>query len=250
MTANGKSLTSVGIYLRALRSICNQAIEEGALKKEDYPFGKRRYQIPAGRNVKKALTLADIQKIFAYEPTTESEGKARDLWLFSYLANGINMKDICRLRYRDIDGDRLTFIRSKTERTSRKNLKPVVVLLSDEAKEIIVRWGIKPKQTDAFVFGLLTDGLTSDREYRTIKQVTKQVNIYIKRIAKAVGIEANVTTYSARHSFSTVLKRSGAPVEFISESLGHSDIRTTENYLDSFEDDTKRKYANALTAFD
>jgi site-specific recombinase XerD len=54
---------------------------------------------------------------------------------------------------------------------------------------------------------------------------------------------------AARHSFSTVLKRSGASIEFISESLGHSNLKTTENYLDSFEDETRKKYSDVLTNF-
>ncbi|MBN8857819.1 MAG: tyrosine-type recombinase/integrase [Sphingobacteriales bacterium] len=37
---------------------------------------------------------------------------------------------------------------------------------------------------------------------------------------------------SARHSYATTLKHSGARTEFIQESLGHTDVRTTENYLD------------------
>lgn len=53
-----------------------------------------------------------------------------------------------------------------------------------------------------------------------------------------------------QHSFSTILKRSGVSTEFISESLGHTDLRTTENYLDSFEKDIKKKYARKLIAFD
>jgi site-specific recombinase XerD len=47
-----------------------------------------------------------------------------------------------------------------------------------------------------------------------------------------------------------VLKRSGAPIEFISESLGHKDLRTTENYLGSFEDDIKESYQKQLLNFD
>ncbi|MFR0893529.1 MAG: tyrosine-type recombinase/integrase [Alistipes onderdonkii] len=42
-------------------------------------------------------------------------------------------------------------------------------------------------------------------------------------------------TYVARHTFATVLKRSGVSVALISESLGHSDLSTTQIYLDSFE---------------
>ena len=53
----------------------------------------------------------------------------------------------------------------------------------------------------------------------------------------------------ARHTFSTVLKRSGVITEYIQEALGHSDIKTTENYLDSFEKEVKKKFAQRLTSF-
>lgn len=39
----------------------------------------------------------------------------------------------------------------------------------------------------------------------------------------------------ARHTYATVLKRSGVNIGIISESLGHSDLKTTQIYLDSFE---------------
>ncbi len=71
----------------------------------------------------------------------------------------------------------------------------------------------------------------------------------MNQIGETLGIESKITTYSARHSFETMLKRGGAPLEFISESLGHLDLKTTESYPDSFEDETKEKYANILTDF-
>ena len=250
MLDKGNSSTTVSMYLRTLRTLYNTAIEDGVCKRESYPFSRRRYQVPATRNVKKALPLVDLQKLFAYVPENDSEGLYRDLWLFSYLCQGINVKDIARLRYRDIEGGRLSFIRAKTEHTTRTNQRAIVVALTDEAKDIIQRWGTKPVHPEALVFGLLTEGLDPEAERKAIKQLTKQINKYIQRIAESVGIEQHVTTYTARHSYATVLKRSGAPVEFISEALGHSDIRTTESYLDSFEDDTRAKYAAALTAFD
>ena len=71
----------------------------------------------------------------------------------------------------------------------------------------------------------------------------------MKLIAKELGIDNIVTTYAARHSFSTILQRSGAPVSFISEALGHSNVQTTQNYLAGFEDDKKAETVQALTAF-
>ena len=72
----------------------------------------------------------------------------------------------------------------------------------------------------------------------------------MKAIAKTLGITNDVTTYAARHSFATILQRSGAGTAFISEALGHSSTKTTQNYLAGFEDETKRNLTKALTAFD
>lgn len=58
-----------------------------------------------------------------------------------------------------------------------------------------------------------------------------------------------ITTIYGRHSYSTVMKRSGASTEFIQEALGHADKKTTENYLDSFENEVKKEFAAMLMAF-
>ncbi len=250
MIGQGKSTTTVGIYLRSLRTIYNQAIEDGAIGREKYPFKKSKFQIPAGQNIKKALTLVELEKIFNY-PTVpnSSEDKAKDFWIFSYLCNGINIKDICRLKYSNLDGEKLIFQRAKTENTKKANQKSIVVYLTSEAKAIIDKWGNPSKLSSNYIFPILQSNTEPQDERNLVQYLTKQVNKYMKRIAKEVGIEKPVTTYAARHSFSTVLKRSGAPIEFISESLGHNNLKTTENYLDSFEDDVKKKYAESLTNF-
>ena len=82
-----------------------------------------------------------------------------------------------------------------------------------------------------------------------IQQLTHVINDNRKTIAKLIGIENNVTTYSARHSFATILQRSGASTEFICEALGHSNVKTTQNYLAGFEDETKKEAVKALIAF-
>ncbi|WP_128548805.1 site-specific integrase [Larkinella soli] len=250
MILEGRSATTIGIYLRALRAIINQAIDQGVLTPKQYPFGKNRYQIPGGRNIKKALSLAEVEKLFHYPALPGSpEAKARDFWVFSYLCNGINLKDICRLKWKDIDEDRIVFIRAKTARSTKGKQKAIVAILIDPAREIIEKWGTREKDPESYVFPILSPGITPKRERELIQYMNKYLNKYMKRIATSLGIEKPVTTYYARHSFATIMKRSGAPIEFISESLGHNDLKTTDNYLDSFEDDTKREYAKALLNF-
>jgi site-specific recombinase XerD len=52
-----------------------------------------------------------------------------------------------------------------------------------------------------------------------------------------IGLDVNLTTYVARHSYATVLKKSGVNVALISETLGHTDLKTTQIYLDSFDNE-------------
>ena len=63
----------------------------------------------------------------------------------------------------------------------------------------------------------------------------KTINKYLQMIGKHLAIETKLTTYVARHSYATVLKRSGVNTSIISESLGHSSEKVTQIYLDSFE---------------
>ena len=66
-------------------------------------------------------------------------------------------------------------------------------------------------------------------------KVLAKVNRELKVLASELEIEADMTTYVARHSFATVLKRSGVNTSIISEAMGHSSERVTQIYLDSFE---------------
>ena len=75
------------------------------------------------------------------------------------------------------------------------------------------------------------------------------VNRYLLDIVKELEIDKKVTTYYARHSFATILKKSGANIELIRESLGHSSSKTTSIYLDSFDDDVKKGISNILIDF-
>ncbi len=250
MLKEENSLTTVGIYLRPLRALFNVAIASGLASIELYPFGNKKYEIPSGRNIKKALTLADVGKIFNYQtiPGTTMD-KAKDFWLFTYFSNGINMKDIALLQYKNIKGDFINFIRSKTENSTRKNSKAISIFLNDEAKAIIKKWGNEDTTPTNYIFSILDKGMTAEKQFTTIQQFIKTVNKYMNKIAEDLKLEKHVTTYTARHTFSTVLKRSGASTEFISEALGHSNKKTTESYLDSFEQDTQKEFAKKLLEF-
>ncbi|HRY97485.1 MAG TPA: phage integrase SAM-like domain-containing protein, partial [Bacteroidales bacterium] len=87
----GRSLTTVSMYVRALRAIFNVAIENKDFKKERYPFGKKRYQVPASTKLKRALNKEQLSILFNAKPKTPEQEKARDFWFLSYALNGMNM---------------------------------------------------------------------------------------------------------------------------------------------------------------
>lgn len=247
MMTNNKSRTTVGIYLRSLRTIFNRANIDKSL----YPFGegKNKYSIPTGKNIKKALTLEEISKIFHYEaPEKSMADMAKDYWIFIYLCNGLNVKDLCLLKHKNIQGNVLYYERAKTKR-SKNTGEVITVSLKPQAKAIISKWGQLSVSPETYIFPHLLKGMTAETERKTIQQVTKNINKYMKRIAKETGINKEVTTYFARHSFATVLRNSGASTEFISEALGHSSMKTTKSYLAGFEQDTIHKTTDVLTSF-
>jgi len=245
---HANSNTTTGMYLRNLRAMYRKAIEKGLVTIEQYPFKKDHYEIPTGSNIKKALTQADVINIAAYDAPKGSQLHIyRDYWLFSYLCNGMNIKDMSRLKYSNIiDGETINFIRAKTAREKKNKPKAIQVIITKAVGRIIDTWGNKPKLSASYIFPILRPGMTPQQEYNAIYQVTKMINKHIKIIAENIGITQKVTTYVARHTFATVLKRSGASMEYISESLGHYSLSTTENYMSSFEVEEKKKWAGKL----
>ena len=81
---------------------------------------------------------------------------------------------------------------------------------------------------------------------RDVNQAVKVIYKYMKRIGGCLGLERLPTCMFARHTYSTVLKRANVPIEMISESLGHTSIKTTEIYLDSFENDRRADISKLL----
>jgi len=241
-----KNQTSVGMHFRNIRAIMNQARKANVIKDSQYPFGKDKFEIKTGESKKKALPISQIKAIFEYTDGNLTTEKYRDLWVFIYLCNGINVADLVKLKFSNIIDDEICFVRQKTERTT-KNRKVISAALTTEIQKIIDRWGNK-RVSSNFIFPYLDGNETPIEQNKTTKELTKRINKRMKLIGSALGIEG-ITTYTARHSFATVLKRSGANIAYISESLGHSDIKTTESYLASFEKGDRIKNAHLLTNF-
>ncbi len=247
LNKEGIAQTSLSIYLRSVRTLFNEAIRSRDIPRSAYPFYSKDsegYKIPSGSGTKIALTVAQMRSIATMELTGSPE-RCRDMFLLSFHLGGINFKDMLLLKWKNIKGGEVHFIREKTKHTQR-NAKNIIVPFSEPAKRIITKWGNPDKHPEAYVIPHLTVGLTPEKLRDNVKSFTKQVNTQLKKIGEVLNIEG-LSTYVARHSFATILKNSGAPVAFIGETLGHTSTKTTENYLKSFEGEQKRKHFDIIS---
>ena len=246
MRKSGKSQTTIAMNMRSLRSIINDAKRAGLIKDALYPFGRGKYEIQEGEGRKLALTLEQIGQVARYDDGTDTTAKYRDYWLFLYLCNGINVADFVKLKYDNIVNGEIYFVRQKTEHRTRTR-KEICVPISSPMQEIIDRWGNPPEKGN-YIFPILKGDESELERNNKTKYFTRSINRRMQSISKALGI-SHISTYTARHSFATVLKRSGTSIAYISESLGHQNIKTTENYLASFEREERAKNAELLTRF-
>ncbi len=253
MLQRGRSKTTIGIYLRNVRTVFNQEIEAKNISPDLYPFGKSKakFKIPSGSGTKKFLEKDELKKLYQHKVTLGSNAhRFRDYWFFIYLCNGLNVKDMGMLKYKNITNDKIIFVREKTKNTTKGNEIKIEVPLLPEAIEIIERWGNKYINPDTFLFPILNEGLSPRQVVRRIEDAVSDINKAMQEIAKSAGVNKNVTTYVARHTFATMLKREGFSTEFIQEALGHTDVRTTRSYLGSFDSGIKQKAAKSLLSFD
>lgn len=232
--ASGNSDTTIGIYLRNLKALYNEAITNKIVLAENYPFGAKKnglYEIPTSANNKKALSKAELKKLFDYEPVSTQEEQYRGLWIFSYYCNGLNIKDICLLKYSDIDGNLIEYKREKTKRSSQAQ-PPIIAAYIEPLRTIVEKFGV-PKNQNSYIFPYIELGDQEVEIKRKVSLVVKQINKYIKIITKKLDIQTKITTYNARHSYASMQRNSGVNLSSISQGLGHKNTSTTEAYLDS-----------------
>ena len=227
---------SIGIRFRSLRGLYNSAITDGLIKKTDYPFDTFKVSRFKEATAKRSLTKEDIRRIMDCEVRTLTKYPkpflqlAKDLFLFSYLSCGINLTDILHIRYADIVDGRLVFNRQKTGKLLSFQLQPA-------ALDILGKYRQPNAHPQDYIFPVLRRSVhvTAQQQYGRVQRTNKRINRYLKLIGEHLHLPITLTTYVARHSFATVLKRSGVSTSIISESLGHSSEKITQIYLDSFE---------------
>lgn len=215
----GFAYNTVVATLTKLKAVLNTVELRG-----DNPFDK----VPIGgyrRSNARALTLEEVQKIRNYLPVGKWQRIAKDTFLFSFYAAGMRSSDVLQLRWADIEDGRIEYQQHKKRNQEDAWLS---VPLNPITSEILSRYD---RSTET-VFDVLTMLGGSREAFEERESVQSNIGKNLKLIAQKVGITKPINFKLARTSFGQIANEvSGRNVYGIQQSMGHSNIKTTEIYL-------------------
>lgn len=214
--------------LIVIRTIFNKAISEGLVESKYYPFGVGKIQIKFMESRKIGLTPDEV-KLLEDAKFEDDSAKfhALNVWLTSFYLAGVRIADIIQLKWSDINDGRIIYIMGK-------NQKVVSFKMPDKANTIITYY--KSKKTDSdFVFPYLSNDLLKNKKQLNAKtrSVNGIINKNLKRIAKEIGIDKNLTMHISRHTFGQIAGDKIAP-QLLQKLYRHTDLKTTIGYQSNF----------------
>ncbi len=219
--SNGASGNTVSYYLRNLRSLYNQAVTDGYHPHGEYPFAKA--QTRPAKTVKRALSRTDMQNLADLNLENEPELEfTRDLYLFSFYAQGMAFVDIVLLKKTDICNGVLTYSRHKSKQLIR-------IVVTPQMQGVIDKYNTENEYLFPIISGEYASG------YQKYRLALGRINRHLKKIAVVADIKVPLTTYTARHTWATLARDYGAPISVISAGLGHTSEEMTRVYLKDFD---------------
>ena len=217
---------SIAAYMKAIRGLYNFAIKDGLANKDLYPFDD--YKIKFEKTIKRAILKDDITAIKNIDLSDlPGMDKARDIFLFSFYCRGISFVDIAFLQVKNIVIDRIFYSRNKTHQKFSIKLTPQIIEIVKKYNDL--------KEPESYIFPIIIE--PEEDKYLQYQNALRLTNKKLKKLGELLEFPFPLTTYVARHSWATIAKRQGISTAVISEGLGHETERTTQIYLDSFEND-------------
>ena len=194
LRSNGNKETTISLMFRTLRSTYNKAIKERCAHLSDYPFQEYKISKFDTSTQKRAIAKTDMLK---FTETSQPIGQkkyvelSKDIFIFSYLCGGINFTDIANLTQENIVNGRLRYIRQKTG-------KLIKIGMPQEAMQIIKKY---TDESNGYLFPILNVKVhkTALQKQNRIHKIRGKVNEILRILGKRLGIEANITTYVAKH---------------------------------------------------
>lgn len=214
----GRSAATVSRNLATLRTFFGYLLDEGLITKNP----TRKLVSPkAERKMPKILTLEEVDCLLN-QPDIESETGKRDRAMLELLyASGIRVTEMVSLDLDDVNID-IGYIRCKNERT-KDRIIPIGKMAKNAVSNYmdLSREKLAKDETTALFVNYYGKRLTRQGFWKIVKRYTQMA-----------GIDKPITPHTLRHSFATHLIQNGADLKSVQEMLGHSDISTTQMYIE------------------
>lgn len=242
--ARGCSPGGINHHMRNIRAIFNDAIRREYCEASYYPFSDKHnangYSLSRVKSKAKPRALSELEltRLKALDITDYPHlMDSYNYFLFSYYTRGMNFGDMARLKNQSIMGGRIVYRRKKTDTEFSIKVTP-------EIKSILGYF--KQAETD-YVFPILDLSHQTELQQRNrIHKCLRKLNLDLREIGQLIDCSVPLTSYVARHSWASMLKKKGVSTELISEGLGHSEITTTKAYLSNFNQDELDQTASVL----
>lgn len=203
----GNSVNTIAKHLRQLRTLVNEAINQGYIPSDAYPF--RKYKIKQEKGRKEFLTPDELKRL----ENLDVDKKLRhvlDAFLFCCYT-GLRYSDFCQLTPENIirvNGKRWLYF--KSVKTDVEIRLPLHLLFEGKALAVLERYDIV---TDFAKIG-----------------PNSEANKYLVQLAALARIRKHITYHCSRHTCATLLVHQGVPITTVQKLLGHTSVRTTEVY--------------------
>lgn len=216
----GNKTNTIGVDLKKIRAILNQAVREKKLAYQDNPF--LDYKILNEHTYKQKLDINELQLIRdVYLKKDSYLWHARNVFLFCLNCMGMRIGAALKLKSNQVNNGNLFY------QTDKKG-KMKDIALTDEAAEILTHY-----MNGKYVFPYL-EGCESEHE--AVKTKTALINKALKAIGKLAGIDKHITTHVARHTLTKLALDAGTDMRDLQGMLGHSTVAITEHYAGDISD--------------
>ncbi|WP_270711641.1 site-specific integrase [Phocaeicola coprophilus] len=203
----GNGINTVAKHLRQLRTLVNEAINQGYIHADAYPFRKFKIKQEKGRH--EFLTPDELKKLENLEVHDLKLRHVLDAFLFCCYV-GLRFSDFCQLtpsNFIRVNGKR--WLHFKSIKTGIELRLPLHLLFEGKALAILDR-----------------NCITEFASLGSNSEVNKALSV----ITSMARIKKHVTYHTARHTCATLLIHQGVPITTVQKLLGHTSVKTTEIY--------------------
>lgn len=175
-----------------------------------------------GNEVKKVMTLSQIQKLLEYQPKTKLEKLGKDMWFVSFHAKGLRISDIVLMKKDQVEvSSEGKFVTLNTKKTGA----PIRIWLSERLEGYIEEYD-NPDSIFLFDLGQRAETV------RDVDRINSKIRKGLKEIGSKLGIAELKGVHTSRSAFAQMASEGRSTLQEIQQALGHTKITTTQVYLD------------------